>query len=497
MSPDIDTRVRAANPVRDEQLEQLFGDDTSARLLREIRDRRVVPMRTSDDTDRQFEIPTPPETPWWRRGWVAALSAAAVVLLIIGVVALVQSDNDPPVGGEAPATTTAPATTAPESAATVAPDPVDPIAVVMSSIDAYNAGDAEEWLSHFSEDATIAGFRRADAAAAFAPVFAANAVRTTAEPCRVVETGADGSSTVECDHVEVNDFNGPAGFVHPDTAAYSVDADGLIGFYSVPTSVDYRAVTRYETGFWFWLEETHPDVFARIESELVATGQSPPGAGGKFPETVADMELSLQYVDEFVAQSDAYPIDRAGEQALAVVLSSIDAYNAGDMEAWLDHFTQDAAIFGASRLTATAEHAPWLAAGSQFTITEPCSPDGLSSDGQPVIDCRIDETNAFHGPGGITNSLAATFTVSEEGISLAAPADFGWANWSRFNSRFWVWLEQAHPDVFDEIELTVGASGTDNSNQRMPQTAEAMAIALQFVDEFVAQSDEYPIVAEE
>ena len=47
---------------------------------------------------------------------------------------------------------------------------------------------------------------------------------------------------------------------------------------------------------------------ARLIARRASTGDNAPGTGGKFPETVADMELALRYIEEFVAQSDVYPL---------------------------------------------------------------------------------------------------------------------------------------------------------------------------------------------
>lgn len=308
MSPDLETRVMATNPVRDDQLELVFGDDASRRLLREIRHRRVANMPASDDKVRELNPPNE-EASGRRPAWVAAAGAAAVVLVVIGVVAVVRSDDGVPAASEPVATTAAPASTSPEAVTTAAPEPVDPIAVVTSSIDASNEGDMEAWLAHFSEDAIIAGFRKGDAAEAFAPLFVAAGHRTLTGDCEVRPDAE--TTTVECPVIDTNDFQAALGIEFPRRVAYVVGPSGQILFMSGGGEGDYRAISRHSFNFWLWFEDAHPDIYASIDDVPVDDGTHL-GYGGRFPRTAADMELALQYVDEFVAQSDRYPLAADG-----------------------------------------------------------------------------------------------------------------------------------------------------------------------------------------
>ena len=111
MSVDIEARVRRANPLtHTEQLEQLFGEDASRRLLRDIHHKREG--RMSDTTENQqptnvqdrtpatrqkTERPTPSRGPSRKRGLLVAAAALVVAIIAAGVViGLVGGSSDEP-----------------------------------------------------------------------------------------------------------------------------------------------------------------------------------------------------------------------------------------------------------------------------------------------------------------------------------------------------------------------------------------------------------------
>jgi hypothetical protein len=318
VTSDLEVRVKTANPVdRLEQLELLFGDDASSRLLRESIHRRVVRMYESEPTELQHtedlgeagaRAALAPTQANRSRGWlVAAAMIVAAVLLVVGVVAANSS------GGTevaAPPVDTTERTQAPTASpsTTVA---LDAAAVVSSALDAFNVGDIEGWLAHFSADAVIAGIRRSEAAARYAPLFAANVRRQTVAPCRLGEPDREGRATVSCSLLETNDFYAAGGLSRDVVATYAIADDGRIEFATVVDAdgneADYYTLTRYATLFWDWLERVHPDVFAAIDPSLELRGDDAAG-GSRFPETPEAMSQVLEYVDDFVAQSDTYPV---------------------------------------------------------------------------------------------------------------------------------------------------------------------------------------------
>ncbi len=69
----------------------------------------------------------------------------------------------------------------------------------------------------------------------------------------------------------------------------------------------------------------------------------------------------------------------------------------------------------------------------------------------------------------------------------------GWCGHStdQFDFRFWIWLRNAHPDVYVETSLW------DLQSRPGWRTDPAHPlIAVQHVDEFIAQSDDYPLEVE-
>ncbi len=97
MSLDIEARVRRANPLtQSDQLEQLFGEDASPRLLRDIHDSRAGRMTETTKNQQPVGVQPVPEPtgrhlvsrrrPQGGRGPLLAV-ATAVVVLVIGVAA--------------------------------------------------------------------------------------------------------------------------------------------------------------------------------------------------------------------------------------------------------------------------------------------------------------------------------------------------------------------------------------------------------------------------
>ncbi len=118
MSVDIEARVRRANPLtHTEQLEQLFGEDTSSRLFRDIHHKREgrMPDTTGNQqptnvqdrtpaTRQKTEPRTPSRGPSRRRGLLVAAAGLVVAIIAAGVVIglLGGSSDEPDVGSLQP-----------------------------------------------------------------------------------------------------------------------------------------------------------------------------------------------------------------------------------------------------------------------------------------------------------------------------------------------------------------------------------------------------------
>lgn len=193
----------------------------------------------------------------------------------------------------------------------------------------------------------------------------------------------------------------------------------------------------------------------------------------------------------------ARPTTTTALSPVDVVVSSLDAYNSGDTETWLAHFSEDAVVFRESRAAAADFFGPFLAANSRMEKVGACALGEPAASGEAVVTCTIAESNDFHGAGGITVVMSATFLIDDNMlISRAGPPDFGYVERRRFNTTFWSWLEATYPDAYDQIQLQEAQEGSDGSSFRGPDTPEHMRIALVYVEEFVAQSTEFPVQAD-
>ncbi len=268
MSSDLEPRVRRANPmIRQDQLDQIFGEETSGRLLRDIHHRKVGRM-TEATKERTRTTPTP--TPR-RRGWLIAAATAVVTALLAGSVLIVT------------------AVAGPDSAAP--PAGTEPVAVVDSAYEALNAGDVDGWMAHYTADL----FENPLLVARLHEVLAAAGHRKEmVEPCRLI-----GGGQVECTVRDVNDFQGAAGITITLREVFTVNEDGRI------SATDTTVLTFTQPGyfvfaqaFWDWLRVAHPDVHAENRPTITT----------HWPERPEQILVALDYLDEFLAQSDVYPV---------------------------------------------------------------------------------------------------------------------------------------------------------------------------------------------
>lgn len=126
---------------------------------------------------------------------------------------------------------------------------------------------------------------------------------TVVEPCRETPVG-----TIVCVMAEQHDFH-QAGGLEPftNTFTFRVNDAGEISFVSQSVPDHFRTYYTYRSRFRIWVSETHPESVARI-------GSLPGNYRG--PSRFFDGDSAaavLELVDEFVAQSDDYPIESSSE----------------------------------------------------------------------------------------------------------------------------------------------------------------------------------------
>jgi hypothetical protein len=117
---------------------------------------------------------------------------------------------------------------------------------------------------------------------------------------------------------------------------------------------------------------------------------------------------------------------------------------------------------------------------------EPCEEVPV---GRGTYRCRMLESTDFHSVGGLTPWVdRMTATIDEAGLITDVSHDI--VNFDSgvqvFNTRFQRWLADAHPDAAEEMNGVVMTRSF---------AAQDALIALEYVEEFIAQSDTYPLEA--
>lgn len=199
-------------------------------------------------------------------------------------------------------TTSIPRTTTTETATTLAP--IDAVGIAMDAIGAWNSGDFDGWLAFWvvDQDEDDHLFSRS--------VMNSNEQIAVTPPCEVTAPDA-GMVRVVCPALWEDDFHGPGGVTGDGTLTFLLDGNGLIvedenTGYRGPNGECCPIWQEYNRAFHVWLAEAHPDVYEVIGPH----GGSPlwylPGYANGDAE---HMKIALEYVDEFIAQSDVYPLE--------------------------------------------------------------------------------------------------------------------------------------------------------------------------------------------
>jgi hypothetical protein len=240
-----------------------------------------------------------------RPGWVWALAGFAVVVAVGAVYLALDGleSGEPAVPAPnttiAPTeTTTAPTTTLDATATTSSEERLGArVQLVEAMVAARNSGDYGTWRAFFPDEApnifgTVIGdesepeWQRS--------YVAANDVWTITGTCR------DGIDRVRCPMTLVNDFLGPAGISYtvPNMEIYFTPEDEMTGMGAEVWSIDGDP-EEYADAFDAWLAVAYPEVHAGFGPRVEGEGGLP---------NAEDMPTAIQYVDEFVAQSDDYPV---------------------------------------------------------------------------------------------------------------------------------------------------------------------------------------------
>ena len=209
----------------------------------------------------------------WGRGPLVG-GALAILVLVVGIGAWVLTADDQDVAD------------GPE------------VSVVMAAYDAMNNDDIDGWFATLSES-------RAAAESRDDRQFLVNMSARTEliEACRMLEPSpTSGLARVQCRVTVSNDYHDPGGIDLTRTDTFLIDDAGKIDNVIEQWEYDDVVFFAYNEDFSDWLESAYPDVLADINP---GGSQFVPGWRGD----PADMLTAVEYIDEFVAQSDKYPLD--------------------------------------------------------------------------------------------------------------------------------------------------------------------------------------------
>lgn len=184
-------------------------------------------------------------------------------------------------------------------------------------------------------------------------------------------------------------------------------------------------------------------------------------------------------------------VDEWLAERVAKIEEMVADRNSGDFDAWRAHFIAESPdIFGSPREDDSElefQHS-FMAANEIWTITGDCRMEGTQS-----VSCPFTMENDFHGPAGIFFTVPGLNFRFDDDLQISAMGANSWhiaGDMGEYNTAFDAWLARAHPDVHASFGPRVeGEDGLPNP--------EDMPTALEYVEEFLAQSDEYPVDVEE
>ena len=190
--------------------------------------------------------------------------------------------------------------------------------------------------------------------------------------------------------------------------------------------------------------------------------------------------ISVALVVSACGGDDGDPTDAA----IAAVLSALEAKNSFDLDGWLMAFE------GGEREVPPFAEQILMNAEQRWEIVEPCQVTGESTSGDTVVECLLQDITSFWGVGGISDTRLQTFKVNSDGLITNNRSTFSSNRRDAFNAGFHLWLSDTYPDVWSEMDpgyITGSGPGFDTKNP------DHMLTAVEYVEEFVAQSDKYPL----
>jgi hypothetical protein len=173
------------------------------------------------------------------------------------------------------------------------------------------------------------------------------------------------------------------------------------------------------------------------------------------------------------------------DPAVAVAVSALDAKNSGDLAGMLS-------FYEGGKNPSTPLHAEEILmnANQRWEVVEPCRVKKVDGKGNTTVECVIHDANDFWGVGGIGDTVPGTFIVNEDLLITYQANIFGSNRRNALNKAFHQWLKDTYPNVYEDMDIGRISENGPGFDTRNP---EHMRTAVQYVEEFVAQSDTYPL----
>lgn len=183
------------------------------------------------------------------------------------------------------------------------------------------------------------------------------------------------------------------------------------------------------------------------------------------------------------------PADDPVHPDVAVVESAIDAFNANDAAGLSE------ALDGADGVMGWLLGPPEMAA-AKFAANGRIELDSCEPAEPGYVNCSLVETNDYWGAGGVTRPGEFTFRVAD-GVIIEVLDSAENQPAVEFGNDMLAWLGDTHPEVYASLPVYSGPSASAGAHPMSLSTsgvpiAEAMPTVLEYVDEFVAQSGDYP-----
>jgi hypothetical protein len=178
----------------------------------------------------------------------------------------------------------------------------------------------------------------------------------------------------------------------------------------------------------------------------------------------------------------------ADQPGMSSVLAAYEAMNNGDVDGFYAQLT-DRAIQADDHEFRSLE----AEMHEETELRGPCRAlEPSPTTGQDRIQCDVDLTNDFFRPAGILARVTDTFIIAENGqidVLLYQFDDSTVAD--SYAHVFWQWLADTHPAAYEPFSAV-----RPETIPAFPGFAhrDLMLTALEYVDEFIAQSSQYPVL---